>query len=133
MANNNNQQAANTPTIEQLQKQLAEANEKAAAAQKRADTAEKESAQAKAQLEAMANKPDEEAPVEEVPEKRVKIFIERGSAHDEPNLLVSVNGVNYLLPRGEESEVPESVAYEIKRARKALNRYDKTRESLLGK
>ncbi len=63
-------------------------------------------------------------------EKREKIFIPKGSANDEPNLLVSVNGKNYLLPRGKESEVPAAVAYEIKRAWRAQSKMDETIDKL---
>lgn len=61
----------------------------------------------------------------------VDVFIEKGSEMDEPNLMVSVNGKNYLLPKGETSKVPPEVAYEIYRARKAQRRLDKTRSELL--
>ena len=33
-------------------------------------------------------------------EERVEIFVPKGYTGDEPNVFVSVNGVNYLLPRG---------------------------------
>ncbi len=56
--------------------------------------------------------------------KRVSIHIPRAEGNDEKNLLVSVNGVNYLLPKGQTSEVPEFVAKEIQRAWKAQDRYD---------
>jgi hypothetical protein len=46
------------------------------------------------------------------PNRRVDIFIERGYANDEPNLLVSVNGKNFLLPKGKTSTVPAYVADE---------------------
>ena len=56
------------------------------------------------------------------PYERVEIYIERpASAKDDPNLFVSVNGINYLLPKGEETMVPESVAYELERSRAAEN------------
>lgn len=51
--------------------------------------------------------------------QRVKVFIPRGLSNEDPNLFVSVNGVNYLLPRGKESSVPKAVAMEIERAEKA--------------
>lgn len=54
-----------------------------------------------------------------VPEERVDLFIEPGTKNDEPNVLISVNGVNYLLPRGKVSKVPKFVAYEFQRARRA--------------
>ena len=49
-------------------------------------------------------------------EKRVEVFIPRGSDREDPNLFVGINGVNYLLPRGKKSKVPAAVAAEIKRA-----------------
>ena len=52
-------------------------------------------------------------------ESKVKVFIPRGNANDDPNLFVGVNGVNYLLPRGKESMVPKHVAAEIERSQKA--------------
>ena len=52
-------------------------------------------------------------------EDREEIFIERAAANEEPNLFVSVNGYNCLLPKGKTSLVPRSVAEEIRRARRA--------------
>lgn len=66
-------------------------------------------------------------------EEWVEIFIEKGSEMDEPNLMVSVNGKNYLLPKGENSKVPPEVAYEIRRSRNAQRRLDKTKSELLEK
>ena len=63
--------------------------------------------------------------------KRVKVFIPRGASNEDPNLYVSVNGVNYLLPKGKESEVPAHIAYEIERSRKAQETLDKRRDALL--
>ena len=64
-------------------------------------------------------------------EERVEVFIERGYANDDPNLFVSVNGVNYLLPRGKKSMVPAHVAEEIERSKKAKNKLDETVEQML--
>ena len=47
---------------------------------------------------------------------RKDILIPRGPKNDDPNLFVSVNGKNYLLPRGQKSRVPHEVAEEIHRA-----------------
>ena len=60
-----------------------------------------------------------------------KIFIPKGYANDEPNLFVSVNGVNYLLPKGKESEVPKHVADEIKRSWKAQQKMDQRIDEML--
>ena len=63
-------------------------------------------------------------------EERVEIYIERGNANDEPNLFVSVNGYNCLLPKGKTSLVPKSVADEVGRARRAQQRLDATIDAL---
>ena len=49
-------------------------------------------------------------------ENRVEIFVPRGRSNEDPNMFISVNGVNYLLPRGKKSLVPDFVAYEYERA-----------------
>jgi len=66
-------------------------------------------------------------------EKRVKIFVPRGASNEDPNLFISVNGVNYLLPRGKESAVPEAVAAEYRRSLKAFERVDASAEKLMQK
>lgn len=93
----------------------------------------------KAELEAMkvekealknglAVKP--EAPA--VPEdERVELFVEKGYANDEPNFIVSVNGVMYVLPRGKTSKVPKFVADEYRRSQKARQRLDETVDKML--
>lgn len=63
-------------------------------------------------------------------EERVEIYIERAQGNDEPNLFVSVNGYNCLLPKGKTSLVPKSVADEINRARRAQRRLDATIDAL---
>ena len=49
----------------------------------------------------------------------VEIFIERATGKEEPNMMVGINGVNYLLPRGKTSKVPKVVYDEIMRSRRA--------------
>lgn len=49
-------------------------------------------------------------------DNRVEIFVPRGRSNEDPNMFISVNGVNYLLPRGKKSFVPDFVAYEYERA-----------------
>ena len=66
-------------------------------------------------------------------EKRRDVFIDKGYINDEPNAFVSVNGKNYLLPKGETSSVPEHIAAEIERSRRAQRRQDKNAEKLLEK
>ena len=99
---------------------------------------EAELAAAKAELEALkaekeamaAAKAEPDAPT--VPDaERVDLFVEKGYANDEPNQLISVNGVNYLLPKGKTSKVPKFVADEYYRSRKAQQRLDETVDKML--
>ena len=64
-------------------------------------------------------------------ENRVEIFVPKGYTGDEPNVFVSVNGVNYLLPRGKKSLVPAEVARELTRSQAAQEALDKRIEKLL--
>ena len=68
---------------------------------------------------------------ETVKDDRVEVFVPKGYANDEPNLLVSVNGVNYLLPKGKKSLVPAHVAAEIERSKRAKDKLDENIEQML--
>lgn len=48
--------------------------------------------------------------------KTVDLFIPRGASIDDPNVIISVNGKNYVLPKGKTSKVPVFVKYEYDRA-----------------
>ena len=65
--------------------------------------------------------------------KREKVFIPRGASNEDPNFFISVNGVNYLLPRGKESAVPAAVAAEYRRSLKAQERSDRSEQSLMNR
>lgn len=54
----------------------------------------------------------------------VELFIPRGSSVDEPNVIISVNGKNYVLPKGKTSKVPAFVKYEYDRAHRAKEAMD---------
>lgn len=85
----------------------------------------------KAELEALksqAEAKDEPAPAEE---ERVDIFVPKGYANDEPNLMIAVNGVNYLLPKGKSSKVPKHIAEEFYRSQKAQEALDKRVDQML--
>lgn len=64
-------------------------------------------------------------------EERVEVFIPRGYANDDPNFLVSVNGVNYVLPRGKKSLVPACVSYEVERSKRAEEALSEAMEKML--
>ena len=61
----------------------------------------------------------------------VEIFVPKGNGKDEPNLLISVNGENYLLPKGKASAVPVHIAEEFYRSQRAAETQDENREQLL--
>lgn len=69
--------------------------------------------------------------VQEVQPERVPITIPRGDKRDDSNLFVSVNGVNYLLPKGQTSMVPPEVAEEVKRSWEAERLMDEHSRELL--
>ena len=56
--------------------------------------------------------------------KKVDLFIPRGPSIEDPNVIISVNGKNYVLPKGKTSKVPEFVKYEYERALKAKEAMD---------
>ena len=60
-----------------------------------------------------------------------EVFIPKGNQNDELNLFVSINGVNYLLPKGKKSKVPPWVAYEIRRSQEAQEALDARVDALL--
>jgi hypothetical protein len=68
-----------------------------------------------------------------VKEEREEIFIPKGYANDDPNLFVSVNGKNYILPKGKTSNVPAHVVQEIRLSLKAQEIQDNNSEKLLEK
>ena len=78
----------------------------------------------------MAAKKDPETETVQT-DNRVEIYVPRGASNDDPNLFISVNGKNYLLPRGKKSLVPPAVAYEFRRAERAQTRRDERNEQML--
>lgn len=56
--------------------------------------------------------------------KMVALFVPRGSSVDEPNAIVSVNGKNWVLPKGKTSMVPAFVKYEYDRGQRAKEAMD---------
>ena len=66
-------------------------------------------------------------------EEYVDLFIPKGYVNDEPNLFISVNGMNFLLPKGKTSKVPPYVKDEYDRAMRAQEALDRKSEALLEK
>jgi len=65
--------------------------------------------------------------------KKVKITLPRARSGEDKEVFVGVNGVNYLIPRGKEVEVPDYVAEEIRRAEAAEAYMDDEKDRLRAK
>lgn len=61
----------------------------------------------------------------------VEIFVPKGYANEEPNMMIGINGVNYLLPRGKTSKVPAFVAEEFRRATRAQEALDRKMDEMM--
>lgn len=74
--------------------------------------------------EAVAEKT--EAVAEKLPDpyELEEIFIPRAGAKEDPNLFVSVNGKNFLIPKGKKSKVPRYIADEIRRSERARDAFE---------
>lgn len=64
-------------------------------------------------------------------EKLLDLTVPRGYADDEPNLVISVNGKNYVLPKGKTSKVPPAVKYEYDRSIRAHDRLYENSEKMI--
>ena len=64
-------------------------------------------------------------------ERRVELYIPRGQANDEPNLIIGINGVMHVLPKGKKSMVTPEVAYEYERSIKAQEKLDARIDEML--
>jgi hypothetical protein len=63
----------------------------------------------------------------------VSLFVPRGNAGDDPNVFISINGKNFLLPKGMTSKVPAYVKEEFERSQRAQEAFDRRSAALLEK
>lgn len=63
----------------------------------------------------------------------VDLYIPRGYGNDDPNEFISVNGKNFLLPKGKTSKVPKYVKEEFERSQKAQEAFLRKSEALIAK
>lgn len=63
----------------------------------------------------------------------VDLFIPKGAVNDDPNFFISINGNNFLLPRGTTSKVPGYVKEEYERSLRAQESLDKKSAAMLEK
>ena len=63
----------------------------------------------------------------------VDLFVPKGYANDEPNLFISINGMNFLLPKGKTTKVPPFVKEEYERSQRAQEALDAKSAALLEK
>ena len=54
---------------------------------------------------------------------RVEVRVPRGRPEEDPNIFISINGVNYLLPKGQTSLVPRCVAEEYYRSLDEIDKF----------
>lgn len=66
-------------------------------------------------------------------EERVDVFVPKGLANDDPNIYVSVNGENFLLPKGQTSKVPPHIKAAIERSYGAQDYQEKRSNALIEK
>ena len=69
----------------------------------------------------------------ETKENYVELYVPKGYVNDDPNVFISLNGKNYLLPRGKTSRVPLSVKAEYERSQRAQEALDRKSAALLEK
>lgn len=67
--------------------------------------------------------------IENKEEKR-RIYVDRDTSDNDPNMYVAINGRSFLLPRGKYVEVPVYVADFIESCKRAQHRYDETIDRL---
>ena len=63
----------------------------------------------------------------------VDLYIEPGFSKDDPNEFISINGKNYILPRGKTSKVPPCVKAEYERSQRAKAIQRENSDKLQGK
>lgn len=63
----------------------------------------------------------------------VELFVEPEYSKDDPNEFISINGKNYILPKGEVSMVPPCVKAEYERSRRARSVQKKNSDAMLEK
>ena len=62
-----------------------------------------------------------------------RIFVDRDFGNADPNVFISVNGKNYLLPKGQYSEVPLEIAEEYHRSQAAKENFYKRSSEMIEK
>ena len=60
----------------------------------------------------------------------IEVYIPCGSAREDPNLFIGINGISYLLPKGRKLKLPPVVAAEYFRSLRAAEAFERTKEEL---
>ena len=63
----------------------------------------------------------------------VTLYVPKGYVSDDPNVFISINGKNYLLPKGKTSLVPQCVKAEYERSQQAQEALDARSANFLEK
>ena len=62
----------------------------------------------------------------------VDLFVDRDPSDENPNLVICVNGKNFVMPRGQVSKVPKYIKDEYDRAKRAQYKADQTVAEMKG-
>lgn len=62
----------------------------------------------------------------------VDLFVDRDPSDENPNLVICVNGKNFVMPRGQVSKVPKYIKDEYDRAKRAQYKADHTVAEMKG-
>jgi len=119
--NATNQTVQQTPAVddlEELKKQLEEANARAAKAEACAESAEKKAADAAAQLKAITDAKAMKVVAAKADTVRIRIPMEKNGPKEAQQ--VFINGRQYIIKRGVEVDVPRGVAEILQNREKML-------------
>ena len=62
----------------------------------------------------------------------VELFVDRDPSDENPDIVIGINGKNWVMPRGETSVVPRYVTDEYRRSVAAQYKADKTAKEMRG-
>lgn len=71
------------------------------------------------------------AKTKEAPEERVELLIRKENSKDSHSCIIAVNGVNYVIPKGQRTMVPKHVAEEYFRSQRARDAQDNRKDELM--
>lgn len=95
-------------------------------------TPQTEEKETEGQMENPVEKPTADTAAEYDPWELVPLMVERDPTDENTNMVIGINGKNYVMPRGKVSNVPRCVYDEYQRAKAAQYQADATIAELSG-